>query len=98
MLRLTNLRVPLDMASGSLRPLLEKKLSLHSEELLSWRLVRRSVDARDKSDVHFVCTIDTVRKAAPGIPALPPAGCRCRPGRSVCGADTGARRCKSCTD
>ena len=58
MLRLTNLRVPLDMASGSLRPLLEKKLSLHSEELLSWRLVRRSVDARDKSDVHFVCTID----------------------------------------
>ena len=29
MLRLTNLRVPLDMASGSLRPLLEKKLSLH---------------------------------------------------------------------
>ena len=58
MLRLTNLRVPLDMASGSLRPLLEKKLSLHSEELLSWRIVRRSVDARDKSDVHFVCTVD----------------------------------------
>ena len=58
MLRLTNLRVPLDMASGSLRPLLEKKLSLQPGELLSWRIVRRSVDARDKSDVHFVYTID----------------------------------------
>ena len=58
MLRLTNLRVPLDMASGSLRPLLEKKLSLQPGELLSWQIVRRSVDARDKSDVHFVYTID----------------------------------------
>lgn len=58
MLRLTNLRVSLDMASGSLRPLLEKKLSLRPEELLSWRIVRRSVDARDKGDVHFVCTVD----------------------------------------
>ena len=34
MLRLTNLRVPLDAASGSLRPLLEKKLSLQPGELL----------------------------------------------------------------
>ena len=58
MLRLTNLRVPLDMPPGSLRTLLEKKLSLRPEELLSFRIVRRSVDARDKSDVHFVCTID----------------------------------------
>ena len=58
MLRLSNLRVPLDAASGSLRPLLEKKLSLQPGELLSWRIVRRSVDARDKSDVHFVYTVD----------------------------------------
>ena len=58
MLRLTNLRVPLDAVSGSLRPLLEKKLSLQPGELLSWRIVRRSVDARDKNDVHFVYTVD----------------------------------------
>ena len=58
MLRLTNLRVSLDAASASLRPLLEKKLSLQPGELLSWRIVRRSVDARDKSDVHFVYTVD----------------------------------------
>ena len=55
---MTNLRVPLDAVSGSLRPLLEKKLSLQPGELLSWRIVRRSVDARDKSDVHFVYTVD----------------------------------------
>ena len=37
MLRLTNLRVSLDMASGSLRPLLEKKLT-RNPVTEGWRL------------------------------------------------------------
>ena len=58
MLRLTNLAVPLDYTEASLRSLLAKKLSLAPDRLLSVSVVRRSVDARDKRDVHFVLSVD----------------------------------------
>ena len=58
MLRLNHFRVPLDYTDASLRALLLKKLSLSPAALLSVRLVRRSVDAREKGDVHFVLTLD----------------------------------------
>lgn len=62
MLRLNHLRVPLDYTDASLRALLLKKLSLSPSQLLSFRLVRRSVDAREKADVHFVLSLDLVLK------------------------------------
>ena len=58
MLRLTNLNVPLEYTDASLRRLLEQKLSVCPEELLSVKVVSRSVDARDKTDVHFVLSVD----------------------------------------
>ena len=58
MLRLNNFPVPLDYTDDSLKALLMKKLGLSSDALLSWKLVRRSVDARDKGDVHFVMSLD----------------------------------------
>ena len=58
MLRWTNLSVPLDYTEASLRALVLRKLSLSPDQLLSLSLVRRSVDARDKQDVHFVLTLD----------------------------------------
>ena len=58
MLRWTNLSVPLDYTEASLRALVLRKLSLSPDQLLSFSLVRRSVDARDKRDVHFVLTLD----------------------------------------
>ena len=57
MLRLTNLSVPLDYTPESLRALLLSRLSLTSASLLSFEVVRRSVDARDRRDVHFVLTV-----------------------------------------
>jgi len=67
MLRWQNLRAPLDYTMDSLRALCLKKLSLAPDQLLSLTLVRRSVDARDKQDVHFVLTLDL---AARGEAAL----------------------------
>ena len=62
MLRLTNFPVPLDYTEDTLRLLLLKKLDLSQNQLLSVSLVRRSVDARDKADVHFVLSLNlTVR-------------------------------------
>ena len=58
MLRLTNLSVPLDYNESSLRVLIEKKCALAPGRLLSFAIVRRSVDARDKQDVHFVLSLD----------------------------------------
>ena len=58
MLRLINLNVPLDYTEDSLRALLEKKLKLPPGRLLSFRVSRRSVDARNKQDVRFVLSVD----------------------------------------
>ena len=58
MLRLINLNVPLDYTEDSLRSVLLKKLRLQPDQLLSFRISRRSVDARSKLDVHFVLSVD----------------------------------------
>ena len=58
MLRLTNLNVPLDYTESSLRDLLLKKLKLSSDQLRSFHISRRSIDARNKQDVHFVLSVD----------------------------------------
>ena len=58
MLRLNNFPVPLDYTDESLKALLLKKLGLSSNQLLSWTLVKRSVDARDKGDIRFVLSLD----------------------------------------
>ena len=58
MLRLTNLNVPLSFTEASLRTAILNKLSLKSSDLISFTVVRRSVDARDRRDVHFVLSVD----------------------------------------
>ena len=58
MLRLTNLSVPLDYTEDSLRLLLLKKLKLSPDRLLSFHVSRRSVDARDRSGICFVLSVD----------------------------------------
>lgn len=65
MLRLANVSVPLDYTEESLRKLLLKKLNLSPDALLSFRVSRRSVDARDKRDVHFVLSVDLDVKDEP---------------------------------
>ena len=58
MLRLTNLSVPLEYTEDLLRSVILKKLRLAPDQLLSFRIVRRSVDARIRQDVHFVLSVD----------------------------------------
>ena len=62
MLRLTNLSAPLDYTEESLRLLILQKLKLSPDQLLSFHLSRRSIDARNKSDVHFVLSVDLTLK------------------------------------
>ena len=57
MLRLSNLSLPLDYTESTLRSLILKKLKCPDASLLSFSVVRRSVDAREKGDVHFVVSV-----------------------------------------
>ncbi len=57
MLRINHLSVPLDWTEASLRSLLLKKCRLDNASLLSFRIEKKSVDARDRNDVHFVLNV-----------------------------------------
>ena len=62
MIRIGNLKIPLDAdAEAPLRAAL-KKLRAERSAVLSWRVSRKSVDARDKRDVHFVMAADLEMK------------------------------------
>ena len=58
MLRLNNFPQPLSWTEASLRAAVLKKCRLSPDQLLGVHVVRRSVDARDKQDVHFVFSLD----------------------------------------
>ncbi|MDD6284484.1 MAG: FAD-dependent oxidoreductase [Firmicutes bacterium] len=56
MITVSNVRVPPDYDFTDLRDVCASALNVGSEQITECRLLRRSVDARKKSDVHFVCT------------------------------------------
>ncbi|WP_415035381.1 NAD(P)/FAD-dependent oxidoreductase [Azonexus sp.] len=58
MLRLSELKLPLDHAEDALRPALLARLGLADEALLDFRIVKRSHDARKKSAIVLLYQID----------------------------------------
>jgi len=59
MLRITELKLPLDHPEEALRPALLERLGIDDSELLAFTLFKRSYDARKKSsELHFIYTID----------------------------------------
>ena len=57
MIRIPNLRLGLDETEEKLRERASRALRLAPERLRELRLVKKSVDARDKRDLHYVCTV-----------------------------------------
>ena len=93
MLRLMNLNMPLDYTGDSLKTALIRKLKLSPDQLLSFRISRRSIDARDKQDVHFVLSVDfslkdenTVLRRNKNLSRIQPA----HPGRAASSAVSGS--------
>ena len=65
MLRLTELKLPLDHAADALRPALCQRLEINDNELSDFTIFRRSYDARKKSAITLIYTLDfTVRDEA----------------------------------
>lgn len=64
-LRISQLKVKLDDAALSPSILAARALKIRSEEIVSACVFKKSVDARDKRDVHFSFTLDVELKHAP---------------------------------
>ncbi len=58
MLKISGLRLDLDDAGKGLRKAAAKKLKVPEGALVDIKLVKKSVDARKPSDIHFVCTVE----------------------------------------
>ena len=58
MLRITELRLPLDHREDALRPAIVARLGLRDAELTSFKVFKRSYDARKKTAIVLIYTID----------------------------------------
>lgn len=66
MIKLQNLSLPLDYGPGELKRRAAGALGISPSALRAVRLLRQSVDARKKTDVHYVCAVgvETDRESA----------------------------------
>lgn len=64
-IRLNQLRVKLDHDEGDLTRCAARVLGMREEDILRVRIVKKSVDARDKADVHFSYALDIDTPASP---------------------------------
>jgi uncharacterized protein len=59
-IRLTEVKLPLDHTAEALRSAAAERLKLQTDEIVSVTVFRRGFDARKKSDIHFIYTLDVV--------------------------------------
>ena len=65
MLRLTEIKLPLDHAEGEIRRAIVKRLGIADGDLLDYTIFRRGYDARKKSAISLIYTLDvTLRDEA----------------------------------
>ncbi len=58
MIRLTEIKLPLDHEEGEIQAAIEKKLGLTSEQILSFNVFKRGYDARKKAKILLIYTLD----------------------------------------
>jgi uncharacterized protein len=57
-IRLTEIKLPLDHTSQALRLAVCRRLHIRDEELVELHIFRRGYDARKKTDIYFIYTLD----------------------------------------
>jgi uncharacterized protein len=62
MLRLTDIKLPLDHRPEALKAAILKKLRLPAEALIDWRIFKRAHDARNKQAICYIYTVDVTLK------------------------------------
>lgn len=72
MIRIEELKLDITYTEDDLKAAVLKKLKMSEEELLSCRVIRRSIDARKKDQIHYVLTVDVgVPKEKPFLKRFP---------------------------
>jgi uncharacterized protein len=69
MLRLTELKLPLDHAEADVKAELLKRLGIAAADLVSYTVFRRGYDARKKSAIVFIYTVDVELKQESAVVA-----------------------------
>ncbi|MBQ3199204.1 MAG: FAD-dependent monooxygenase [Firmicutes bacterium] len=64
MLRISQIRLPLNASEDKLPELAARKLRFSPHQIQNWHIVQKSVDARKKDDVHLVYTLEVSLSAA----------------------------------
>ncbi|HKX63760.1 MAG TPA: NAD(P)/FAD-dependent oxidoreductase [Rhizomicrobium sp.] len=62
MLRLTDIKLPLDHRPEALKAAILKKLGLPAEALIAWRIFKRAHDARNKHAISYIYIVDVTLK------------------------------------
>lgn len=57
-LRVTNLRLPIEIPEAEVGSRVARELGVQAAELARWRILRKSLDARDKRRLQFVYTLE----------------------------------------
>ena len=65
--RIGEILLPLEGTEEDLRRTAAKRLRVPEKAITSLRLVKRSVDARKRNDVHFICTVECEAPEGKGI-------------------------------
>ncbi len=60
MYRISEISLPLDGTEADLKKLAASRLKVEPSVIHSIKLYKKSVDARKKDDVHFICTVEAV--------------------------------------
>ncbi|MFC1545798.1 FAD-dependent protein [Pseudomonadota bacterium] len=58
LIRITNLAIELNESDALTTQKIAAQLDVKRQEIIDWKVVRKAVDARRKSHVHFVCTVE----------------------------------------
>lgn len=67
MLKLNNVNLPIDTDFSDVTALICSKLKIDRSRIISARLCRKSVDARKKSNLHFVCSFEFSAHSEQGL-------------------------------
>ncbi|HEQ3533340.1 hypothetical protein CGH79_16530 [Vibrio parahaemolyticus] len=60
MIRINEIKLPLDHEEGALLDAITKKLGIPAEKVISFNVFRRGYDARKKTNIHLIYTLDTI--------------------------------------
>jgi uncharacterized FAD-dependent dehydrogenase len=62
MLRLTDIKLPLDHGPHALKAAILKKLKLPADQVVAWHIFKRAHDARSRSAILYIYTVDVTLK------------------------------------